>query len=78
MCGVTSLAWVKNLKNEVMGSGILASASSSGDIYMHSNKSGQFLEVMSLKLQEGITCVRVSESVDYSRMAACTNGGTLA
>ena len=45
---------------------------------MHSNKSGSFQEVMALKLQEGINCIKVSESAEYCRMAACTNGGTLA
>ena len=58
---------------------MLASASSSGDIYLHSNKEGVFAEVAAFKMQEGINCLRVSESGnDYCRMAACTNGGTLA
>ena len=78
MCGVTSLAWIRNLRSDLMGSDILGSASSSGDIYLHSNKNGTFHEVMSMKIQEGINCLRVSEGVDYCRMAACTNGGTLA
>lgn len=78
MCGVTSLAWIKNLRSESIGGELLASASSSGDLFLHSNKAGVFQEAMSLKLQEGINCVRVSESMDYCRMAACTNGGTLA
>jgi len=29
-------------------------------------------------MQEGINCIRVSEGADYNRLAACTNGGTLA
>lgn len=29
-------------------------------------------------MQEGINCIRVSEGADYCRLAACTNGGTLA
>ena len=78
MCGITSLAWFKNLKNELQGNDILASSSSSGDIYLHSNKHGTFQEIMALKLQEGINCIRSSESVDYSRLAACTNAGSLA
>ena len=42
MCGVTSLAWIKSLKGDQYGSEILASSSSSGDIYVHSNKNGIF------------------------------------
>ena len=60
MCGVTSIAWLKNLRPELTSSDILASASSSGDIYFHSNKTGSFQEVMALKLQEGINCIRTS------------------
>lgn len=78
MCGVTSLAWVKNLRSELMGTDILASSSSSGEIFLHSNKTGSFQDVMALKMQEGINCIRVSEGMDYCRMFACTNGGTLA
>lgn len=78
MCGVTSLAWVKNLRSELMGTDILASSSSSGEIFLHSNKNGSFQDVMALKMQEGINCIRVSEGMDYCRMFACTNGGTLA
>ena len=61
------------------GSEVLASASSSGDIYLHSNKVGGFVEAAAFKMQEGINCIRVSENAgEYCRMAACTNGGTLA
>ena len=41
MCGVTSLAWIKGLKNGEIGD-VLASASSSGDIYLHANRMGNF------------------------------------
>lgn len=33
---------------------------------------------MSLKLQVGINCIRVSEKEDFCRLAACTVGGGLA
>jgi len=56
----------------------LASSSSSGDIFIHSNKNGVFSEVSAFKMQEGINCIKVSEGPDYSRLAACTSGGTLA
>jgi hypothetical protein len=78
MCGVTSLAWIRHFKAEQTGSEILASSSSSGDIYIHSNRGGVFQEAMSLKMQEGVNCIRVSEAADYCRLAACTTGGTLA
>jgi len=79
MCGVTSLAWLKKYRNEIAASEVLASSSSSGDIYLHANKEGTFVEVASFKMQEGINCLRVSETGnEYCKMAACTNGGTLA
>lgn len=78
MGSITSFAWIKTLKGEAFGSEILASSSLSGDIYIHSNKTGEFLQANFLKMQEGVNCIRASESTDYCRLAACTNGGTLA
>lgn len=78
MGSVTSFAWIKSLKGDNFGSEILASASLSGDIYIHSNKTGEFLQTNFLKMQEGVNCIRVSEGNEYCRLAACTNGGTLA
>lgn len=40
MGSITSFAWIKSLKGEGFGSEILASSSLSGDIYIHSNKTG--------------------------------------
>jgi WD40 repeat protein len=74
---ISSLAWIKSLKGEGYGTETLASASTSGDIYIHSNKSGEFVQSNYLKMQEGINCIRVSESMDFCRLAACTNGGSL-
>ena len=84
MGSVTSMIWIKNLKSQMTGTDkservdVLASSSSSGDIYVHSNKTGLFNEVLSLKLQEGINCIRASEREDFCKLAACTVGGTLA
>lgn len=56
--GVSSLAWLKTIRNEP---DVLASASQSGDIYLHSlrNPANPYL---SLKLTEGINCLRASEN----------------
>jgi hypothetical protein len=40
MGAISSLAWIRSLKGDAYGSEILASASQSGDIYLHSNKNG--------------------------------------
>lgn len=77
MGAITSLAWLKNVRGEAYGSDNLASSSSSGDIFIHSNKGGEFIQANYLKMQEGINCIRASESLDYVRLAACTIGGTL-
>jgi WD40 repeat protein len=49
MGSVTSMTWIKNMKSQMIGGldkneriDILASSSSSGDIYIHSNKTGIF------------------------------------
>jgi hypothetical protein len=60
MGAITSFAWIKNLKGEAYGTENLASASSSGDIFIHSNKTGEFSQTNYLKMQEGINCIRVS------------------
>ena len=60
MGAITSFAWIKNLRGEAYGSENLASASSSGDIFIHSNKGGEFLQANYLKMQEGINCIRAS------------------
>lgn len=60
MSGITSLAWIKTYRSENIGSDVLASSSSNGEIMIHSHKSGAFKEEMTLKLQEGINCIRVS------------------
>lgn len=78
MGAVSSFAWIRNLKGEAYGSEVLASSSTSGDIFIHSNKNGEFSQINYLKMQEGINCIKVSESYDFCRLAACTNGGTLA
>jgi WD40 repeat protein len=78
MGSITSFAWIRALKGDAYGTEILASASLSGDIYLHSNKAGEFLQTNFLKMQEGVNCIRASEGSDYCRLAACTNAGTLA
>ena len=40
MGAISSLAWIRSLKGDAYGNEILASASQSGDIYLHSNKNG--------------------------------------
>jgi WD40 repeat protein len=57
---ITSLAWLKNLKNIKADSEILFSASSSADIYLHQNKNGNFNEIAALKAQEGINSITIS------------------
>jgi WD40 repeat protein len=60
MGAISSFAWIKSLKGDSYGSEILASASQSGDIFLHSNKTGEFMQTNFLKMQEGINCIRVS------------------
>lgn len=50
MGAITSFAWIRNLKGESYGTDILASSSSSGDIYLHTNKNGEFIQTNYLKM----------------------------
>lgn len=74
---ITSLAWIKSYQKNSSAGEILASSSSIGDIYLHSLKNNAVVETMSSKSQEGINAIRISESEEHCRMAACTNAGSV-
>lgn len=74
---ITSLAWIKNLRGEGFGTDIIASASTSGDIFLNSNKTAEFPKIKQMRMNEGVTCIKASEGPDFCRLGACTNSGTV-
>lgn len=57
---VSSIAWIKSLGTEKAQGEIISSASSIGDIYLHSVKTGNIVETLHTRNQEGINQIKVS------------------
>lgn len=77
VASVTSLAWIKHLGMEKVQGDVLASASSIGDIFLHSIKTSNIVETFNTNNQESVNQIKVSESEGYCRMAACTANGSV-
>lgn len=60
VASVNSLAWIRNLGMEKVQGDVLASASSIGDIFLHSVKTSNIVETFNTKNQESVNQIKVS------------------